>query len=258
MFNRIVVCGVIGILASATAAFATVYDAVTDFPTVNLSTSPQNGVWSYGYATTLNPVNFSLDTTATADYFGDGNAAGFYTQTGLNLPTILKNLTNSTIPREDGTIGPWPADLLLLHPGQTGDYSVVRFTAPTSATYVVTGEFMAIGDSTGGNGVTTDSASITTSVPSSTPIYQTTSITTPYTFAFNETMTAGQSLDFAVGLGPQGQFSYDSTGFDATISATPEPGFYGVLALGLAVLAFAARRRRTSGLAIQSTGATVQ
>jgi hypothetical protein len=237
------VCGVFAL--AAVPSFATVYNAVTDFPTgITSSTSPQSGPWSYGNSTTLNPVNFSLDTTATGDYFGDGNAAGFYTPTGgYMLPTVLKNVTGSTIPVEDGTIGPWPANLLLMHPGPTGDYSVVQFTAASAATYVVTGEYLAIGNNTG---QTSDSVSITTSGPASTTIIGTASTNVPFTFSFSQYLAAGQSLDFAVGLGPESQFYYDSTGFDATISATPEPGFYGALALGLTGLVTVLRRRKLS------------
>jgi len=55
-----------------------VYSAVGDFPTVVTGvTSATNLPWSYGYASTLNPVNFTPDTNATSDYFGDGNAVGF-------------------------------------------------------------------------------------------------------------------------------------------------------------------------------------
>jgi len=124
---------------------------------------------------------------------------------------------------------------------------VVRFTAATTATYVVTGEFIEIGDNITNPspaGVTDDSVNITTSGPNSTTIKSTTSSSTPYYFSFDQALAAGQSLDFAVGLGPQGQFSYDSTGFNATISATPEPGFYGVLALGLSGLILVLSRRR--------------
>ena len=238
--------------ALSVPAFANVsYNAVTDFPTITASTNPQiaYGVWSYGYATTLSPVNFSFDSTATTDYFGDGgSAAGFYETTSgggygqYPLPTVLKNTTGGTIGTEGGTIGPWPANLLLLHPGPSGDYSVVQFTAPTTATYVVTGEFLAIGNF---SGVTDDSVSLTSaSGSSSTTLYTTTSSTTPYDFTFSQTLTAGESLDFAVGWGPGNQFAYDSTGFDATITATPEPSFYGALALGMSGLLVAIRRRR--------------
>jgi hypothetical protein len=216
------------------------YSAVNDFPTVTSSTSAQNGVWSYGYSTAV-PGNFTLDTTAITDYFGDGNAVGFYTPTSgsygsFPLPAVLKNISGTTLSGVVGTIGPWPTDLLLMHPGPGGAYSTVSFTAPNTGTYVVKGEFVAMGNYTG---VTMDAVS--TTGPGATTLFSTNSSTRPSTFDLVEHLTAGESLDFTVGLGPQGQFYYDSTGFNATV--TPEPMFYGVLALGLMGLYLANGRR---------------
>lgn len=212
---------------------ATVYSAVSDFPTVGNATSPLNGVWSYGYATTLSPLNFTPDSTSTGDYFNDGNAAGFYTPTTVNydLPAILKNVSGGTLDGIVGTIGPWPTSLLLLHPGESGAYAVVRFTAPTSATYNVSGLFTAMGNYSG--------ATVDTVVygPGSTVLFSTVSTNGPHPFSFSQSLAAGESLNFAVGFGPSGQFYYDSTGFDVTI--TPEPAFYGFLTLGLGGLALA-------------------
>jgi hypothetical protein len=255
MSRNIAVIG--GILSfGVIPSFATVYNATNDFPGgITTSTSPTNGPWSYGYASTLNPVDFTLYNNATSDYFGDGNTAGFFTQTSgggygfYNLPTVLKNTTGSTLGCcvEAGTIGPWPANLLLMHPGPTGLASVVRFTAPSSALYVVSGEFVAMGNY---SGQTTDSVSFTSGL-TSTQLASTASSSNPYFFSFSQFMNAGQSLDFSVGLGPNGQFYWDSTGFDATITSnsefgapTPEPAFYGTLALGLTGLFVAARRRK--------------
>ena len=247
MFKRIVFPCLIGLLISTSSAYADIWSAVDDFPTVTSSTSPYNGAWAYGYASTLNPVNFTPDATATPDYFGDGKAAGFYTATtgpysgnvSYNLPTVLKNISGGNL--NESSINSWPTDVLLMHPGPNADYSVVQFTAPSTATYQVTGYFTALDIQT--YGVTNDSVSLT-SGGSSTLLYSATSRTNPQnTFNFDLSLTAGQSLDFAVGLGPGNQFYNDSTGFAATIT-TPEPGAYGVLVLGLGGLLAAVRRRK--------------
>ncbi len=208
-------------------------NAVNDFPSITSSTSPINGVWAYGYATSLSPVNF-LPSLPSPNYFGDGNAAGFSESGGNSLPTILKNTTGATIPVEDGTIGPWPANLLLMHPGPNAQYSVLQFTAPVSGRYNVTGEFLEIGSNYGGNGVTTDNIIL----GGSTSVFVAYSASTPAYFNLSPYLTAGETLDFTVGLGPAGQFYYDSTGFNANIT-TPEPAGVVDLAAMLAFLGIA-------------------
>jgi hypothetical protein len=234
MLKRIALCGLVAFCGSASLAFADLYNAVNDFPTsITTGTLPvsSNGVWSYGYSVTL-PVTFLPD-LASPNYFGDGNAAGFSQSGDTSLPTVLQNISSGTLNSEGGTIGPWPTNLLLMHPGPTGNYSVVQFTAPSTGRYTVSGEFVAMGNFTG---ETTDS--ILTSTGS---LLFTGYSTSAPSFDFSTSLTAGESLDFVVGLGPQGQFMYDSTGFNATI--TPEPSLYGILALGLACFAAAVCRR---------------
>ena len=227
-----------GAMLFVSNGLAETFNAVSDFPSITSSTSPINGVWAYGYATTLSPVNFATDLPA-VNYFGDGNASGFSEFGGESLPTILKNTTGATIPVEAITIGPWPADLLLMHPGPN-EYSVLQFTAPVTGTYSVNGEFLEIGSNygnTGNTGVTTDSVI----QGGSTSLFVAYSASTPASFNLSPHLTAGETLDFAVGLGPTGQFSYDSTGFNANISvSTPEPASVFDLAAMLASLGIAA------------------
>ncbi len=225
-----------GAMLFVSNGLAETFSAVSDFPSITSSTSPINGVWAYGYATTLSPVNFATDLPS-VNYFGDGNASGFSEFGGNSLPTILQNTTGATIPVEAVTIGPWPADLLLMHPGPNAQYSVLQFTAPVTGTYSVSGEFLEIGSNYGGNGVTTDSVI----QGGSTSLFVAYSASTPASFNLSPHLTAGETLDFAVGLGPQGQFSYDSTGFNANISVpTPEPAGVFDLAVMLSFLGIAA------------------
>jgi hypothetical protein len=250
MIKRTLISGCLGLVSIAMPAFCS-FSAVNDFP--NTATVPvsSNGVWSYGYSLTLQPFNFQLATTATNNYFGQyggaPGAVGFYTpetnaSTGpYPLPAVLKNTTGANYSAL--TIPNWPPNVLLMHPGPNNEYSVIRFTAPTSATYSVTGLFTGLDD----HGTTTDvhvsipalggsasqfSGNVNGFGPSSTQ-----------PFSFTAALTQGQSVDFAVGYGNNNLY-YDSTGFDATITATPEPGFYGFLTLGLSGLLFAARLRK--------------
>ena len=108
MFKRIAFSGVVGLLISATAAFANDYDAVADFPTTPTLSNVHNGVWSYGTATTLSPVDFSLDTTATANYFGDGMPMVFIRRlasTNFRLSfKILRTVTSMKVPLKIGRL----------------------------------------------------------------------------------------------------------------------------------------------------------
>jgi hypothetical protein len=63
-------------------------------------------------------------------------------------------------------------------------------------------------------------------------------------------LNAGDTVDFAVGFAAN-NYNYDSTGFDAAISETPEPGTMGLLVSSLGVLGLVARRRRSTNLGKQ-------
>lgn len=102
-----------------------------------------------------------------------------------------------------------------LHPGQAGEYSYVRWKAPAGGTYLVEASFTGI-DFGGGttdvhvlhNGISLFDGLVngygsTASLPV-TPV----------------TVLAGDTLDFAVGFGSNGNYYFDNTGLTATIRAT--------------------------------------
>jgi hypothetical protein len=230
---------VLGTLLLAVPLFAD-YSAVNAFPSVTNSGNVVNGVWSYGYITTVNTAGFILDTTNTNNYFGTtpANAVGFYTLTtslqygSYQLPTDLKNVTSGNV--NYSTINNWSPEELLLHPGTADQLAVVQFTAPTAGSYVLNGFFAALDSDPTSDYVLTGS----------TILYSITSTLAPQAFSLTETLAAGQTVDFAVGFGPSGSLDNDSTGFNVTI--TPEPGFYGLMAIGLIGITFALRRRRAA------------
>lgn len=236
--SKSILVAVLGVAASVTPALATVYSAVNDFP--NVPASATNGVWSYGYSSSLTPVSFVLDNTTTTDFFGNGDGAvGFYTPSSspaygsYPLPAVLKNTSAGDI--NVVTVTNWSNNLLLLHPGPAGDYSIVRFTAPVAATYTVSGIFTPL-DS--------DPTNVSATITTASTVYSTTSDASPHSFIFNTTLGVGQTVDFAVGFGVSNSLYNDSTGFNATITATPEPGLYGLVALGFSGLIVAVRRRK--------------
>jgi hypothetical protein len=225
----------LGFIVLGIPAFAD-YSVVENFP--NSPTLPATrGVWSYGYSLSLSPFAFVSDTHATSDYFGGGSGiVGYYSpvsSTGLDLPTVLKNTTGS--PYTITSIVNWSPNYLLLHPGSEDQYSVVQFTAPNAGTYTFSGAFIGLDKS----GPTSTDTHIFTSANS----YYSGAVNsygTAIPFSETITLTQNEAVDFAVGDGGNG-YSNDSTGL--LLDVTPEPMFYGVLAIGLAGLFLAVRRR---------------
>ena len=103
-------------LLPVSALVAATYNPYAEFGNTNPS-----GVWTYGYASTVGGAvtNFS-------DYFADpapqanGQLAGWVTS---GVDNFL------------GTYKSPAAGEILLHPGPTGQYAVLRFTAPETAVF---------------------------------------------------------------------------------------------------------------------------
>ena len=190
---------------------AATYDPITDF---SLAANP-NGVWAYGYSTTLSDLgtNFTLMNTAVS--CGTGLDCW---NVNNGLPQIIRNASGSTF-SNGGTVVV-PTDELHLHPGFGGIYSILRWTAPTTGAYDIEGAFTV--QDTSANSVTLNIEGLGYS---DTFVGQ--ALGTQKSFSYNNTLiTAGTSLYFAVG--DAGNYTFDSTGLKLTIadseSSVPEPG----------------------------------
>jgi len=119
---------------------ARVYDVAADFST----NSNPNGVWSYGYSTTLaGPVTLHNER---------GNLAGldyWRTDIWLGVPGVYFNPGHSTVTNNTLVLGPRQ---LSFHPGPNGEFCLIRFTAPTNGQYQVSGVFTGVDT----DGTTTD------------------------------------------------------------------------------------------------------
>ena len=194
---------------AALPAAAQTYSAANDFSaTVN-----PNGVWSYGYETTLGGGL----TLYTIKYAPNGNVKGWNQPIAFDVPLVVKNF--------GAMAGGGFADLYLqpgqlaFHPGPNNEYSIVRFTAPSAGTYNLASSFSAVTT----DGTTTDVHVLDNNVSkfdgTVTGTYQ---ASVGSTYSNNFVLASGETIDFAVGNGGNG-FYQDSTGLDATLTVAPEP-----------------------------------
>lgn len=223
----------LGAVALASFALATVpaqaatYDAVTDF---QIAANP-GSVWSYGYSHDVGPsyAMILFDASAASSDWLSWTKTGYIS---LGTPTAAKNISGSTISgAQSGQV--------ILHPGPAAnaDYAILRFTAPTTGSYDVTGQFYA-GDSGSMSG------SVVLAGDLANPLTFFSSTTDTSTFSFTSlTLTAGETLDLVVGN--NGNYFYGTTPVTMTItSAVPEPGSVALLLAGVAMVGWAVRRTR--------------
>lgn len=216
-------------LSSSSFAFV-VFDAGDDYS----PTSNPNGAWSYGYSTVANPGVFVLyDTTQ----FLLPGLSVWDSSALTDNPTVSNNMTSSAISLSTAT---WQPYELALHPGRNAEFSIIRFTAPSSGSYDLEGSFRGI-DVVGAttdvsvllNGSSLFNDELNLNGNGNTALYTST-----------VTMNAGDTLDFRVGDGGNGPL-FDSTGLEAVVigSSIPEPT---TASLGLVALGLLARRRRSN------------
>jgi hypothetical protein len=210
---------------------AQVYNAELDFS----ATSNPNGVWQYGYKTTLTG-SFIPMLQATSSVFGvEGwNING--SDMINTAPFVMHNFTGGVV---NITSVHMPNNVLNLHPGPLGQNAVVRWTVPASGLYSLNGFFQGIDDNT-----TTDDHII---------LNNATSLFSDNINGFNDVknfglvqnLQTGDTVDFSVGVGSNGTYFGDSTGFNAQMQIIPEPPSFAYL-LGVLFMAPVLVRRRSN------------
>jgi len=235
----------VGSLAIVGTADATTYNAVTDF-----SSTPASP-WSYGYGAT----GTSFTAYSSADYitndFGTTGLDGYSQSTSGTVPVILQNYSGSTVDFAHTVV--LPTGLLLLHPGDSDSLdSIIRFTAPTTGEYAISGYFQTL--DTSPTGVTLIGADSHGALGSAnflgSPAVMPDTPGGTYDFGGDVYLQAGQWLE--VGVNRDGVYTNDSTGLSLTISTVPEPAAWALMLVGFAGLGAAlraSRRRQASAVA---------
>lgn len=183
------------------------YDAVTDFSIV----SNPNGVWSYGWTATLGST-LNLYTVTDNTTFPGLSA---WLETGMAMyapPFVGHNDTTDTLCYLSFCV---PPVYLHLHPGPNNELSVVRWTAPTSGSFSVKGTVAGLDrlGPTSTNFYLLRNSNRLLSIPVS-------GYKSPRSFGRTVTMSAGDTLDFAVDFGGNG-YNADSTGIRFAVTQMP-------------------------------------
>ncbi len=228
-------------LAAAQPAAAQTYDAAGDFSAVN---NP-NGVWSYGYENTLgDTLNLFSDHFAPT-----ATTSGWNNNISAFVPMVIKNFGAVTDTGfADLVIAPGQ---LVFHPGPQDQFGIVRFTASQAGLYNLGSSFVPVTT----DGTTTDvhvlknGTSLFDGLVSGTYNAPNGSDYSNGTLA----LSAGDTVDFAVGYGTNGSFGSDSTGLSATLtrSDAPVPEASTTVSLGLMLAlglgaAVATRRKKSA------------
>lgn len=192
--------------------------------------------WSYGYRFDLASTNLTLfspsdhtDGTSYPDLEGFvGNGVSVLVNVG-NAPIVINN--------GFGPLGDLNPGEMHLHPSSANAYAVVRWTSPLGGDFDLSAYWYDV-DPYGGNGA---SAHILVNgvLLFDQEFNNGGGTSTVQTVSLN----VGDVVDFA--LGSRGDFAFDATRFDASISAAiPEPTHLGVV-LGACALVLHVRRRRS-------------
>ncbi len=222
-----ILCLVTSLLVGSRAE-GSIWNAVADFDN---QTNP-TGAWSYGW---VNGNSFQADTDSLTSaslgklWRGDLDI--------IHCPLIRKNINNLIYGN--------PESELSLHPGPGGQACVVRWTAPSGISSVVTvkGQFFP-----GDHGIMQVGVFVNGLPQSTLPIW---SGVDSGSFNFIAPVSAGETIDFAV----FGGYDFGTTPLDATISgelssAVPEPSSmavcFGLGSIGIGAYVWGNKRRTAS------------
>jgi hypothetical protein len=184
------------LILTTSAAQAQVYDATADFS--EAGNQNVNGVWSYRQG-----VNSTILLGSNELYTGVIRWQGSYNSSFGYFPYISKNVSGGTLPIN------WTTNLLNMHPASDGTESVLRWTAPTTGYWRISGYFQNTQNATSDVRVLHNNTVIFSDYVNGG--------SSQLTFDSDIGVTAGDIIEFAVGYGGNGWAS-DGVGLSATIA----------------------------------------
>lgn len=228
------------LLALATASGRAQATPIADFAADFSATTNPAGAWSYGMVSTLGGA-FSASTALTS--YAIGNVVKAWSPgIGANSiwPTVGLNTDTAAAQFGAGNAIQIAPGQGLLHPGPTGDFADVRLAIGAATTALLSVSFSGIDLA----GTTTDVHILLNGVSLFDDVVNGYGDTAAYSAIV--TLAAGDVLDFVVGRGGNVDFTDDSTGFYANLTAVadvPEPASALVLAVATVGLVEVRRRR---------------
>jgi hypothetical protein len=135
----------VAVCLASNLCFAITYDVAADFS----ATNNPNGVWSYGWSSTLtSALNLYTDKYKPYDFGG----IDVWSELGITYPpAVAHNGTGSVITLYGHNLT-WQIGQLSLGPGNSGEHSHARWTAPNAGIFDIAATFTGID----ADGVTTD------------------------------------------------------------------------------------------------------
>jgi hypothetical protein len=174
------------------------------------ATNNPSAVWQYGYQTNLGGTFNAYDTPTSLgtplDYWVSSNV-------GNPNPNVSYNPTASAVAAFDFVL---QSHQTAFHPGPNGEFSIFRWTAPNTGAFAIHADFVGLGER---------SATDLHVLVNGTSIFDGAIDGQGTTTAFDTTatLTAGGTVDFAVGYGSSQSYLNDTTGINATIAALLQP-----------------------------------
>lgn len=228
-------------IAFGSPALAATFDVVTGYNTAPFTYGTGVGGSTFSPFTANFASGCLLQTAITCRTNG----------TGGSLPIIARNTNATTYTFLTASL---PNNALILHPGfSVGEDAIVRFTAATSDTFTLNGNFVRLDSmlSPAGRSDGILGSIFKVSGTSYTSIYSGVLVgglgsSVGFT-GLSTTLAAGDHIDFVVNK--RLDFNFDMTGLQATItssaamSAVPEPATWGMMVAGFGIVGAALRRR---------------